>query len=323
VYDLVLRQNILIDTIGNTDGANSTYQPLFGMGFYIDHYSRNVTLTSNTVISSTIDGALFQNATGQMTGNTFYNNNTGSMFRGQVNVGGSPSQIAQFSGNVLYALHDNARTLIAATKDHLTTSNQNYFFNPYLSTHISAEGAKTLADWQSYSGLDAASTEQWFSLSAGDAPKSRLFYNDTQTSQTFPFNGVKYLDLDQTPMTTSVTLAPFTSLVLVEGARPLSVEQLTFADASGPAQSVILTNTGSEPLAISDISIAPAGDFVIDSETCPDSLPANADCTISVRYVGSAPATATLSISHNGDGSPYTVALSGGLLTTYLPLVLK
>jgi hypothetical protein len=323
VYDLVLRQNILLDTSGNTDGAHSTYAPLFGMGFYIDHYSRNVTLTGNTVISATIDGALYQNSTGQMTGNTFYNNNIGSMFRGQVNIGGSPSQVAQFSSNVLYAGHDNARTLIAASKERLTVSNQNYFFNPYLSPHIFAEGAKTLADWQSYSGLDGTSTEQWFSLNPGDTPKSRIFYNDTQSSQTFPFNGVKYLDLDQTPMTTSMTLAPFTSRVLVEGARPLSVERLIFVDSSSPAQSVILTNTGSEPLTISSISIAPAGDFVIDSETCPDSLPADADCSISVRYVGSAPATATLSISHNGDGSPYTVALAGGLLKTYLPLVLK
>lgn len=41
-------------------------------------------------------------------------------------------------------------------------------------------------------------------------------------------------------------------------------------------------------------SIAPAGDFVIDSETCPDSLPADADCTISVRYESSALATAAV-----------------------------
>lgn len=65
--------------------------------------------------------------------------------------------VQPFSGNILYGLSANTRTLVADNKTRLAVSNNNYFFNPYQNSHIYAEGAKTLAQWQAYSGLDATS----------------------------------------------------------------------------------------------------------------------------------------------------------------------
>jgi hypothetical protein len=131
VYNLVFRNNIIINTIGNTDGANTTYKALFGFGLYIDHFSRDIVVSGNTVISSTVHGVLYQDSTGQMSSNTLYANNLGTLSGGQVNLTQNPTLVQPFTGNILYGLRNNTRTLIADNKNKLGGSNNNYFFNPY------------------------------------------------------------------------------------------------------------------------------------------------------------------------------------------------
>ena len=330
VYDLILRNNIIIDTVGNTDGVNNTFKPLFGMGLYIDHYSRDIQVTGNTIISSTIDGVLFQNSTGSIQNNVLYNNNIGTMSRGQVGVYHSTSQISSLSNNVLYGLHrtDNfnfAKTLHmeGATSSDLDASDSNYFFNPYRSDNISVNGLKTLSQWQSETGFDNNSVAAWFTLNQGDPPRSKIFYNATKAPLVIDFQGIRYVTLDQTPLSGSTTLQPFTSLVLIEDARPLSVDTLIFDNNGSPPQDVILTNTGVTSLTLTSIAIDPAGDFTVN-HNCPSLLAADADCTLTVSFVAATgPKTATLSIEHTGVDSPYTVSLLGGLLKSYLPVILK
>ncbi len=111
VHDLLFYENIILDTIGNTDGCLSTYDALFGFGLYIDNYSRDVTISSNTIISSTASGILYQNSTGSITANTLYNNSRGSMYSAQINLTSSPTYVASQTNNVLYSLRQNAWTL--------------------------------------------------------------------------------------------------------------------------------------------------------------------------------------------------------------------
>ena len=61
----------------------------------------------------------------------------------------------------------------------LTTSDYNDFFHPYVIRHIAVDGSKTLAEWQSYSGLDAHSHETWYTQVVGESPRSRIFYFTT------------------------------------------------------------------------------------------------------------------------------------------------
>jgi parallel beta-helix repeat protein len=215
VHDLTFRQNIILDTLGNTDGCHTTYDPLFGFGLYIDNYSRDVTITGNTIISSTVAGILYQRSTGRMTDNTLYNNSRGSMVSAQVTLGDSVTQVPEQRGNVLYSLNDRARTLSLSGGAGLSGSDYNYFFNPYLARHIAAGGNRSLAEWRAYSGQDIHSVEHWFTLDAGDPPRSRVFYNAAESSTNVDLGGVLYLDLDQNPVVGSLSLSPFSSQVLV------------------------------------------------------------------------------------------------------------
>jgi uncharacterized repeat protein (TIGR01451 family) len=263
VHDLVFKENIIVNSIGNTDGCEGTYDPLFGFGLYIDHYSRDVIITGNTIISCTVAGILYQNSTGSITANILYNNGRGTMYAGQVNLTAAPTYITEHGGNVLYSLGQTAWTLSTANAGRLGGSDLNYFFNPFWADHINAEGGKTLAEWQVYSGMDGGSKEAWFSLNPGDAPLSRIFYNDSFETQVIDLGTTVYLDLDQNLVYGSLTLLPFQSQVLVVSGDladlALSMEVIGSADTApgGPvtytlavenlgaltATQVVLTNT--------------------------------------------------------------------------------
>ncbi len=215
VHDLLFQENIIVDTIGNTDGCNITYSDLFGFGLYIDNYSRDVIATGNTIIDSTSHGILYQNSTGTVTGNTLYNNSYSWGYGAQLYIGSAPAYVASHTGNILYSLGPQVRTLALDNIGGLAGSDGNYFFNPYQPQHIWADGDRTLATWQSFSGMDATSHEAWFSQSPGEEPLSRIFYNETAQAVTVDLRPVLYLDLDQNEVRDSLVLGPYSSQVLI------------------------------------------------------------------------------------------------------------
>src|SRR5207302_7515416 len=79
---------------------------------------------------------------------------------------------------------------------------------------------------------------------------------------------------------------------------------------TSPPQSITLTNSGSAPLAITNVTIT--GDFT-QTNDCGASAAAGANCTISVTFKPTAlgARTGTLTITDNASGSPQTVALAG------------
>jgi uncharacterized repeat protein (TIGR01451 family) len=234
VYNLTFSENIIVNAIGNTDGCLSTYDALFGFGLYIDHYSRDITVEGNTIISSTVHGILFQDSTGTVTNNTLYNNGrTYPYAAGQVYVGASPAYVGTHTGNILFNLNPGARTLSANGLASLGSSDYNYFFSPYRAAQIAVSGDKTLATWQAYSGKDSHSKEHWYTQSAGEAPKSQIFYNDTSQTKMIDLGGMLYRDLDQNPVSGSISLSPYSSRVLIESgeAADLSVSMAVVGSA--------------------------------------------------------------------------------------------
>ncbi len=215
VHDLEFRENIIINTIGNTDGCHSDYAPLFGFGFYIDSYSRDVTLTGNTVIGATAHGILYQNSTGTITGNTLYDNSRSLAGSAQVRLSGSPTSVSMHNSNVLYNLNGESLTLSIWGLSCLLYSDDNYYFSPYKADHIRTYTDMTLASWQSYSGQDSGSKEAWFSLDPGAPPLSRIFYNDTAQVKEFELGSSIYLDLDQNVVTGIITLPPYASKIMI------------------------------------------------------------------------------------------------------------
>ena len=217
VHDLSIVDNIIFDIPGNVDGCHAS-RPAFGMGLYVDHYSRDVEVRGNTIVSTTITGILYQRSTGQIADNTVYNASTGTAYSAQISLGASETQVSM-SGNVMYGLNDNAWTLYSYSPSNITVSDHNYFFHPYVGDQI-AHGPSwtryTFSEWQTYSGQESHSKTNWFALNDGDSPLSTVFYNDTEDPKTVDLGTRKYLDLDQNEVIGSIVLQPFASAVLVD-----------------------------------------------------------------------------------------------------------
>ena len=93
-----------------------------------------------------------------------------------------------------------------------------------------------------------------------------------------------------------------------------SATSLTFAaqtvSTQSAAQTITLTNTGNA--ALTPLTIARNGSFA-EKNTCPASLSAGANCTISVIFspTGAGSQSGTITVTDNALGSPQTIALSG------------
>src|SRR5215211_357907 len=85
-------------------------------------------------------------------------------------------------------------------------------------------------------------------------------------------------------------------------------------DTAGDAKSATLTNTGTAPLTVGNITIGGtnASDYA-QTNTCPATLAAGSSCTISVTFTPTAagPRTASVTITDDAAGSPRNVSLSG------------
>jgi hypothetical protein len=113
----------------------------------------------------------------------------------------------------------------------------------------------------------------------------------------------------------SVTSSPVAIVVTPPApAVTLSSTSLEFASqavgASGAAQVVTLTNSGTAALTIT--SIAASGDFA-ETNTCGASIAAETNCAISITFLPTAPGTrtGTLTITDNAPDKAQTVSLSG------------
>jgi len=250
VYNLTFNENIIVDAIGNTDGCRNDFDPLFGFGLYLDMYSRNVAVTGNTIINSTASGVLFQASTGSLSNNTLYNNSNNADYgASQLYItggNGDPSYVSSSTGNIFFGLKPQASTLAMYDMGRLGTSDNNYFFHPYRANHIEASGEYSLASWRSATGKDSHSKEHWYTQAAGETPKSHIFYNDTAQTKIVDLGNLLYKDLDQNPVSGSISLAPYTSRILIETgeAADLAVTMaLVGSDDTAPGAPVTYTIT--------------------------------------------------------------------------------
>ncbi len=226
VYNVHLIDNLIVDIPGNVDGCHPS-RAAFGMGLYIDNYSRNVETRGNTVINTTVSGILYQRSSGQIVRNTVFNASSGTEFSAQIDLGGSETRVSM-SGNRLYGLKQNAWTIYVSSLSNILSADHNYYFHPYVNQHIAYGPSwtrRTFTQWQSLSGQDAHSVTNWFTQSSGENSRGVVFYNETIAPQTFTLGSRQYLDLDQNPVVDSVTLAPFSAIILVDnGPAPLTLK---------------------------------------------------------------------------------------------------
>jgi hypothetical protein len=120
--------------------------------------------------------------------------------------------------------------------------------------------------------------------------------------------------------------SPVTILVDAEPAYPVDLNPASldfgnqFVKTTSQAKTVTVTNTGSRAITIPNIS-APS-DFGVTTN-CPNSLPAQASCSVAVSFTPGVRAAESglLSITNDGAGSPDTIPLTGTGIAPVVSLV--
>ncbi|MFN7974352.1 MAG: right-handed parallel beta-helix repeat-containing protein [Acidobacteriota bacterium] len=237
VHDVTLTGNVIRDITGNTDGTAPSFRTLFGFGIYIDNFSRDITVTNNTITGATWVGVLYQRSTGTMTGNTLYDN-VASDWGSQISFGDAGTQVSA-SNNIYFSEAARRRTMHVDMRSNFLASNGNHVYDPYEDASIQSDdagGPMTLAAWSAFSGLDGSSVAHWYNQAAGEERRSRIFVNDTGAPKTFTLGAASWVDLDQSPVGASITVPAYGSRILIGGVQPPSqVNDHVVGEGPGPS----------------------------------------------------------------------------------------
>lgn len=236
VHDVVIDHNVFDTIQGNTDGCHPTFGAELGFGVYVDHFSRDVTVSANTVTGATWVGVLFQDSTGGASGNVLYDNGR-TQWGSQMDLRGAVTEVS-LGGNVLFSLGVDRWTLSLDAASQLVASDQQRFMSPWRDLQILLGGsALDLAGWQTGTGFDGASTDHWYTLGSGDPPLSTLLVNDADTAQLLDPGPGAWVDLDQQSVSPPVSVPAFSSLVLIRGEEEIFRDGFESGDTTGWSQS--------------------------------------------------------------------------------------
>lgn len=210
VHDITISENMIFNTLGNTDGTHPNFRALFAFGLYIDSNSRAVSAVGNTIAWTTVHGILYQNSTGIVQNNTLFDNVSGSLWGDQTALVGSAS-LSDFSGNILVSRNTHAFDLGLISTGQIGSANYNRYDHSAQANVVNLNGqGKTLAQWQALSGKDAGSV----SITGTTAGAYFLIYNETRTNQVFDPAGWPTCDLNGAPISAPLTLPPFSSRIV-------------------------------------------------------------------------------------------------------------
>lgn len=250
-----IKDNIVLNGIGAAGGTKDpTYLP--AEGIYMDVSASYADITNNT-IANCINLGLYLNNTRNinMSGNTIYN--CGSQLR-MTKFQNIPLINNTFNNNKLIARTAN-QLVIYLSNDYdaatnYFTGNNNYYARP-IDDNVTMKafadgngsGYYTLAGWKTFSGQDANSQKSPKTIT--NVNDLRFVYNETSVSKTISL-GANYIDVANVSYPGTITLAPYTSAVLIKNG---SGNVLPAANAGAdqtitlPTSSVSLSGSGNDP----------------------------------------------------------------------------
>ncbi|HEY5370531.1 MAG TPA: T9SS type A sorting domain-containing protein [Hanamia sp.] len=266
----VIDGNIVLNSMGNPRGTSDN--SFFCFGIYIDDYGTGVQITNNT-LQNCRTGGIYMHNSNNLTArnNTIYNcgaikvetmwaNGGVSMDANKSFAGGIHDNI--FTKNIIfaitpyqYALNYYAEPGSSGEVGNFGTIDSNYYVkisspsNAIYSyqTGISV-GAFSLATWQSQSSKDAHSQGAPKSITSVDS--LMMVYNPNNYDSTISLSN-NYIDVKGSSYNGSITLAPYTSAVLIKEG-PVTTNQPPVANAgtdqtiSLPIDSIRLSGSGND-----------------------------------------------------------------------------
>ncbi len=214
----VIIGNIVLNSIGNPSGTAYSPEKRSG-GIYLDNYSKNITATNNTIGNCTWGLFINIGSNNDIENNTVFNNEKGMMFS---NASGNT-----ILNNIFFAKGIKQLTLYYFnTLNNISlfgTSDRNYYARPAddnltIQTYLTEGSAfRTLAGWQTFSGKDASSHKS--PVSIADTSNIDFYYNPAKTNKVITL-GKPMIDVTGTKYANSITLLPFTSVILIVDPQP-------------------------------------------------------------------------------------------------------
>ena len=250
-----IKDNIVLNAIGAVGGTNDpNYLP--AEGIYLDASASFADITNNT-IGNCINIGLFLNNSKNVnsSGNTIYNCAALLRMTKFQNVAVINNT---FNNNRLIARTATQRVLYLSNDydaaENYFTGNNNYYARP-IDDNVTiiafadgnGGGYYNLASWKSFSGQDAGSKKSPKTITTVN--DLRFEYNETSVSKTISL-GANYIDVANVSYPGTITLAPYTSAVLIKNG---TGNVLPAANAGAdqtitlPASSVSLTGSGNDP----------------------------------------------------------------------------
>ncbi len=228
--------NIILYGIGLGDGLPD--KALHGIGIYMDDQVEAVSVTNNTVAHCNSTGIYLHNAHEiTVNNNTLFDNGSGDsdiggqiLFVHDTYSPDDPIRNVSMNNNIFFAKTIQERVIAFSTADNDISSFGTADFNCYAKPIDNSFIAKTweggwnsistnrsLSNWQSYTGKDRNSYISPISLT--DVSKIRFEYNASTSNKVISLDG-SYIDVKGTKYSGSITLLPYTSVVLIVDPNP-------------------------------------------------------------------------------------------------------
>ncbi|WP_299583613.1 cadherin domain-containing protein [uncultured Sunxiuqinia sp.] len=200
-----IKSNIVLNVIGESHTA---------YGIYMDNNTHDILIEDNTVSNTNCAIYLHQNGKITVDGNTIMDATLLLLNQDEV-------ENSTITNNTFYATarqgsfiwFKNAFQRMIFEENATGLFDNNRYVGHYGQNVFRYQGDKTLADWKRLRGVDANSTGDFSPLADGEVEE--LFYNDTKQTKAISLGSSLYRDLDGNEVSGSISLAPFTSKILI------------------------------------------------------------------------------------------------------------
>ncbi|MGQ7867790.1 cadherin domain-containing protein [Sunxiuqinia sp. sy24] len=200
-----VRSNIVLNVIGE---SNTAY------GIYMDNNTHDILIEDNTVSNTNCAIYLHQNGKITVDGNTIIDATLLLLNQDEVEnstITNNTFYTTARQGSFVWFSNTFQRTIFEENATGLFDNNR--YVGHYGQNVFRYQGDKTLADWKKLRGVDTNSTGDFSTLADGEIEE--LFYNDTKQTKAISLGSSLYRDLDGKEVSGSISLAPFTSQILI------------------------------------------------------------------------------------------------------------
>jgi hypothetical protein len=251
--------NIVMNGFGDNAGTPATGNPI-SHGIYMDDWSANVEVSGNSVANCPHSGIYLHKAHDlNVHHNTSFNNNQYQLLMVSSDLG-SLIRNDKVKNNIFVSkistqLVGGFQSVIDDIRS-FGTIDSNYYARPISDNIIinvtvnnyASNYSYSLSQWQAYSGFDLSSKKSPKTVSSTN--DLRFEYNATTANKTVTLDG-NYIDVKNVSYNGTITLAPYTSAVLIRNGT--ATNQPPTANAGSdktitlPTNTVSLSGSGTDP----------------------------------------------------------------------------